>query len=165
MILRCTSRLLDFMGAKPSIADREPDGDDWNGTAFWMEGRKCVLLVQAVTLYSAIALDIRVGDLRPPGGFVFTQIVRALDRDELPRDTFGAIDAHDVRLARTLDRSVVGSMNDMVQVIRHITSSMGGLAHCDPAEVHVVLHGMPNGARGYATPLELVRAYAGHTPG
>jgi hypothetical protein len=157
MILRCTSRLLDFIGAKSTLDDGEPNPEDWNGTAFWLEGRKCVLLVQATTLYSALALDIRVGDLRPPGGFVFTQIVRALDRDGLPRDTFGVIDAHDVRIARTLDRSVVGSMNDMVQTIRHIVNSTGGLSHCDPSSVHRLLHDMPNGARGYATPLELAQ--------
>ena len=157
MILRCTLRLLDLIGTK-SIVAIEPSSEDWYGTTFWLEGRKCVLLVQASTLYSALALDIRVGDLRPPGGFAFTQVVRALSRDGLPRETFGAIDAHDVRLAKTVDRSVVGSMNDMVHQIRHIIGSMGGLACCDPSEVHRLLHETPNGARGYATPLELVRA-------
>jgi hypothetical protein len=98
------------------------------------------------------------GRSAPPGEFVFTQIVRALDRDRLPRDTFGAIDAHDVRLAKTVDSSVVGSTNDMVHLIRHIIGSMGGLAGCDPSEVHRLLHDTSNGARGYATPLELVRA-------
>jgi Domain of unknown function (DUF6933) len=157
VILRCTARLLDLIGTK-SIVAVEPSGKDWYGSIFWLEGRKCVLLVQASTLYSALALDIRVGDLRPPGGFVFTQVVRALDRDGLPRDTFGALDAHQVQLAKTVDRSVVGSMNDMTHLSRHIIGSMGGLACCDLGEVHRLLHGTPNGARGYATPFELVRA-------
>ena len=164
MILRCTSRLLDLIGTR-SIAAFEPTDKDWYGTIFWLEGRKCVLLVQAATLYSALALDIRVSDLRPPGGFVFTQVVRALDRDGLPRDTFGVIDAHYVQLAKTVDRSVVGSMNDMTHLSRHIIESVGGLACCDLGEVHRLLHGMPNGARGYATPLELARASVGKTPG
>lgn len=158
MILRCTSRLLDLIGDKSKIADLEPSNEDWYGNAFWIGGRKCVLVVQVATLYSVLALDIRVGDLRPPGGFVFTQIVRALDREGLPRNAFGAINAHDVRLAKTVDRSVVGSMNDMVHLTRHIIAFKGGLAHCDPSEVHRLLHDTPNGARGYATPRELVRA-------
>ena len=115
-------------------------------------------MVQVATLYSVFALDIRVGDLRPPGGFVFTRIVRVLDREGLPRNTFGSIDAHDVRLAKTMDRSVVGSMNDMVHLTRHIVGSMGGLAQCDAGELHRLLHETPNGARGYATPLELAPA-------
>jgi hypothetical protein len=164
VILRCTSRLLDLIGTK-SIAAAGPNNEDWYGTTFWLEGRKCVLLLQAATLYSALALDIRVSDLRPPGGFVFTQVVRALDRNGLPRNTFGSIDAHDVRLAKTVDRSVVGSMNDMTHLSRHIIRSMGGLARCDPGEVHRLLHDTPNGARGYATPLELVRASADNLPG
>jgi hypothetical protein len=165
VILRCTSRLLDLIGPKPTIAHIERSSEDWYGTVFWLEGRKCVLLVQAATLYSAVALDIRVGDLRPPGGFVFTQIVRALDRDALPRGTFGTIGPHDMRLARTLDRSVVGSMNDMVHQIRHIIDTMGGLGPCDRTEVHRLLHGMPNSARAYATPLELLHAYTDYAPG
>ena len=163
MILRCTSRLLDLIGTK-SVAAVETTGEDWYGDMFWLEGRKCVLLVQAATLYSALVLDIRVGDLRPPGGFVFAQIARALDRDGLPRDAFGAIDAHDVQLAKTVDRSVLGSMNDMAHLIRHIIRSMGGLAFCDPSQVHRLLHDTPNGARGYATPLELVRAGVDNAP-
>jgi hypothetical protein len=70
-----------------------------------------------------------------------------------------------MRLARTLDRSVVGSMNDMVHLIRHIIGTMGVLAECDRTEVHRLLPGMPNAARGYATPLELVHANTGYAPG
>jgi hypothetical protein len=164
VILRCTSRLLDLIGAN-ATADAESSTEDWYGTTFWLEGRKCVLLVHAASLYSALSLDIRVGDLRPHGGFVFAQIVRALDRDGLPRNTFGAIDAHDIRLAKTVDRSVVGSMNDMVQLIRHIIRSLGGLACCDPSEIHRLLHGTPNGARAYGTPLELARERVVNPPG
>ena len=69
------------------IADIEPSSEDWYGNAFWIDGRKCVLLVQVATLYSVLSLDIRVSDPRLPGGFVFTQIVRALDREGLPRNT------------------------------------------------------------------------------
>jgi hypothetical protein len=158
VIVRCTSRLLDLIGDNSKIADIEPSNEDWYGNAFWIDGRKCVLVVHGATLYSVLALDIRVGDLRPPGGFVFTQIVRALDREGLPRNAFGALDAHDVRLGKTVDRSVVGSMNDMVQLTRHIIAYKGGLALCGSSEIHRLLHDTPNGARGYATPLELVRA-------
>jgi hypothetical protein len=85
LIVRCTSRLLDLIGDKSKIADIEPSNEDWYGNAFWINGRKCVLVVHGATLYSVLALDIRVGDLRPPSGFVFTQIVRALDRKGLPK--------------------------------------------------------------------------------
>ena len=53
------------------IADIEPSSEDWYGNAFWIDGRKCVLLVQVATLYSVLVLDIRVSDLRPPGGFAW----------------------------------------------------------------------------------------------
>ena len=158
MILRCTSRLLELIGPRWTFSDVEPTNEEWYGNTFWVEGRKCVILVHVATLYSTVALDIRVSDLRPPGGFVYSQIVRALERDGLPRNTFGALDAHDVRLAKTVDRKVIGSMNDMVHLTRHVIGSAGGLAHSDAGEIHRFLYDTPNGARGYATPLELVKA-------
>lgn len=83
MIVRCTSRLLELMRTK-SIAEIKASSEDWYGTSFWLEGRKCVILVHAATLYSALALDVRVGDLRPPGGFVFTRLSELSTGMDLP---------------------------------------------------------------------------------
>ena len=43
MILRCTKKLLDVIGAR-QLADRAPDGEDWYANLRWFDGRKCLLL-------------------------------------------------------------------------------------------------------------------------
>ena len=119
MILRCTSRLLDLIGTK-SAAAVETTGEDWYGDMFWLEGRKCVLLVQAATLYWALSSSSEwVICGRRAGSCSLRLLVLSTEMD-FPRDAFGAIDAHDVQLAKTVDRSVLGSMNDMAHLIRHI---------------------------------------------
>ena len=158
MILRCTWRMLDVLGGKPDLVDVGPDDDDWYANVVYIDGRKCVLFVHAGTLFSSMTLNVNVGLLRPIGGYVFSQIVRALESEGFPPDALGVIDDKQVRLARTHRKSVLGSMNDMVIMARHVIRSDGGLERCDVTKLNHFLHDTPNGARGFATPLELVRA-------
>ena len=156
MILRCTSRMLDVIGGKPDLVDVEPSVEDWYANVFYIEGKKCVLLVHDDTLFSSLTLNVGVGLLRPIGGYVYSQISRGLECEGLPPDALGAIDCRHIRLARTRSRSVLGSMNDMAIMARHVIRSEGGLEVCDVARLNHFLRDTPNGARGFATPVELV---------
>jgi hypothetical protein len=56
-------------------------------------------------------------------------------------------------------------MNDMVIMARHIIRSEGGLGGCNVVGLNHLLHDTSNGARGFATPLELVsRRLVGERP-
>src|ERR1700719_3208198 len=112
MILRCTSRMLDVIGGKPELIDIGPIDDHWHANVVYIDGKKCVLLVHVSTLFSPMALNVGVLLLRPIGGYVYSQIVRALEREGFPRDALGVIDYHQIHLAPTRSRSVLGSMND-----------------------------------------------------
>jgi hypothetical protein len=148
--------MLDVIGGKPEIVDIEPTVDDWYANVVYIDGRKCVLLVHDGTLFSSLMLNVGVGLLRPIRGYVYSQIVRALEGEGFPPDALGDADYRQIRLARTCSRSLLGSMNDMVIMARHIIRSEGGLERCDVARLNHLLHETPNGARGFATPLELV---------
>jgi hypothetical protein len=156
--------MLDVLGGKPDLVDVEPNDDDWYANVVYIGGKKCVLLVHVGTLFSSMTLNVSVGLLRPIGGYVFSQILRGLEREGIPPDALGVIDYKQVRLARTQSRSVLGSMNDMVTMARHVIRSDGGLERCDVAKLNHLLHDTPNGARGFATPLELVRARLAQRP-
>jgi hypothetical protein len=55
----------------------------------------------------------------------------ALAREHLPEDTFGSLDPDQVALARTVDRSVLGCMNDMAFVGEVSIDRSDGLAGTD----------------------------------
>lgn len=156
MILRCTSRMLDVIGGKPELVDVEPNVEDWYANVVYIGGKKCVLLVHDGTLFSSFRFNVAVGLLRPISGYVYSQIVRALESEGFPADALGDIDDRQIRLARTRSRSVLGSMNDMVIMARHLIRSEGGLGGCDIGRLNHFLRDTPNAARGFATPLELV---------
>jgi hypothetical protein len=157
--------MLDAIGGKPELVDVEPSIDDWYANVIYIDGKKCVLLVHDGTLFASLALNVSVGMLRPIGGHVYSQIVRALESEGLPPDALGDIDYRQISLARTRSRSVLGSMNDMVIMARHIIRSEGGLGGCNVVGLNHLLHDTPNGARGFATPLELVsRRLVGERP-
>jgi hypothetical protein len=46
VILRCTSRMLDVICGKPELVDVEPSVQDWYANVVYIDGKKCVLLVQ-----------------------------------------------------------------------------------------------------------------------
>jgi hypothetical protein len=76
--------MLDAIGGKPELVDVEPSIDDWYANVIYIDGKKCVLLVHDGTLFASLALNVSVGMLRPIGGHVYSQIVRALESEGLP---------------------------------------------------------------------------------
>jgi hypothetical protein len=155
VILRCTKKILDVI--KPNeLASNQPHGEDWYGNLLWLDGRKCLLLTHADTLFTIFDPDVRAGDMRDTGRVVTGLIARELTREGLPPGTFGPLDPTSVRLARTADRSVVGCMTDMANRCAAVARISGGVAGADIADVNQALRRSINSARGYAYPIELV---------
>jgi len=60
---------------------------DFYANLIWIDGRKCLLVTHAESLFSVIAADVRVGDLCPITSFVVPLIEHALSYE-------GFIDTH-----------------------------------------------------------------------
>jgi hypothetical protein len=154
VILRCTRKLLDVI--KPQqLADKAPDGEDWYAHLLWLDGRKCLLLTHVATLFTVFEPDVRAASLRDTGRLVAELIERELLREQLPADTFGALEPGQVVLAKTADRSVLGCMNDMAFLCETVIGRSGGIARTDIAELNQALRRNINSARGYQQPIEL----------
>ena len=112
MLVRCTSRLLETIGGKtkPVLNTMAPaSSSDFYANLIWVEGRKCLLVTHAGTLFSIFTPDVRANDLRPLGRFVVRLIQDALNSEGLPPDTFGDLVADDVELAKTVNRACSGA--------------------------------------------------------
>ena len=132
MILRCTRKLLDVI--KPAgLAADAPDLEDWYGNLLWFDGRKCLLLTHAATLFTVFEPDVRAAGLRDTTRTVTGLIARERAREGLPADTFGDLGAAAVSVAKTADRSVLGCMNDMANYGGAIICQAGSLAATDLA--------------------------------
>lgn len=167
VLLRPTAKLLKALG-KPwsgQLVEAPASSDDWYGNLLWIEGRKCILLTHAGTLFTIFVPEVPVADLRPPGRFMVNAICDALARADLPLTTFGSFNADDVQLAKTADRAVLGCMNDMAFTAEHVVLSYGGLATTNFGEIDRLLWNNINSTTGYTSPLAAVRELAARAGG
>jgi hypothetical protein len=73
MLLRCTAKLLTLLRVR-ELTTAPPDPDDWYATLLWLDGRKCLLLTHAGTLFPVFAADVRAAELRPLGPWLTATI-------------------------------------------------------------------------------------------
>jgi Domain of unknown function (DUF6933) len=155
VILRCTKKLLDVMRLPLADPAPEPDPEDWYANLLWFDRRKCLLLTHSATLFTIFEADVPASGLRATREFVADLIGRELSCEGLSAGTFGDLERQEVLLARTVDRSVLGCMNDMAFRCEHVIAVAGGLARTDLAELNRSLRRNINSARGYSPPIEL----------
>lgn len=161
LLLRCTGRLLSSIGgrSRPTLNSDAPTSDaDFYANLLWIDGRKCLLITHAGTLFSVFFSDVRAADLRPVGGFIVPAIHHALASEGLPKETFGLLDPDEVELAKTASRSVLGSMNDLAFHCEMRVLDDGGARHVNVHKLNSEIRRIPMGSLGYAFPIELARA-------
>ena len=167
MVLRCTAKLLNLVGARANhLAALEPSDADWYANLLWLDRRKCLLLAHAGTLFSVFATDVRKADLLPLGSLVARLIQRELRTEGLPLDTFGNLDLNGVELAKTASRNVLGYMNEMARHCEYAIAESGGLGRCDierlNGELRRHLH-LSRQPPGHFVPIDLIRARSRRT--
>jgi hypothetical protein len=80
----------------------------------------------------------------------------ALQAEGLPVDTLGDLDPQQVAVAKTADRRILGTINDLAFTTEHVIATAGGLARCDIDALHHDLHRTINSITGYIPPIGLV---------
>jgi hypothetical protein len=163
VILRCTRKLLDVI--RPGqLADAPADGDDWYANLLRIDGRKCLLLTHAGTLFTIFEPGVRAAGLRDTGRLVTRLITRELEREGLPAGTFGDPDPASVIVAKTASRIVLGCMNDMAFMCEHEAGRAGGLARLDAGDLNHGLRRNILSARDYQRPIDLTIQRAEASP-
>jgi len=156
-MLRCTAKVLTLLGvSEPAIG--QASQQDWYAHLVWIDRRKCLLVTHAGTLFSVFMPNVTTAGLRPIGPPVVSAIQAALQAEHLPVDTLGELDPWQVAVAKTADRRILGTINDLVFTTEHVIAAAGGLARCDIDALHHGLHRTINSITGYIPPIDLVTA-------
>ena len=157
MILRCTTRVLELIGVRvPALADASATEDDWYANLFWVQRRKCLLLMHTGTLFPALVVDVSKRDLHDLGSWVTSTIETALAAERLAPGTLGTLEPASLRLARTASRSMLGFMNQAGQEIQYMIAVDGGLEHADIDAINHQLRRTLRSRDGYHKPIDLV---------
>jgi hypothetical protein len=140
VILRCTTKFAEMLGCRSAdLVSPDAGADDWYGDVFWVDRRKCLLLMHAGTMLALFVPDVRKADLTPVGPFLVHHIQEAAADEGLPPSTFGTLDPTDIGLARTASRSVLGCMRHDRELLKHVVAVSGGLANSHADELNRVL--------------------------
>jgi hypothetical protein len=129
-MLRCTAKVLALLGvSEPAIG--EACARDWYAHLVWIERRKCLLVTHAGTLFSVFMPNVTAAGLRPIGPPIVSAIQAALQVEGLPVDTLGDLDPQQVAVAKTADRRILGTINDLAFTTEHVIATAGGLHPTD----------------------------------
>ena len=148
-ILRCTKKLLTELKAKPqqeTISLNELGS--WHANLLTIDRRKCILFTQDSTLYSFF-----VPGLKKPQFENFREVFGQNLFKNLLWENFSQnqieiiLDEHrEIIIAKTNNRSVLGSMNDLAFQLKYRIAAMGGLSNVDLAELNHDLNRIPMSA-------------------
>ena len=159
-IIRCTAKLLKELGANQLTGPgQSPSLWDWHANLLRIERKKWVLFTNDQTLYSFFVRFVK-RPLLPD----FTEVFRLGLFKSLMGEGFAeplveyAVRNHqNVVIAKTTNRTVLGSMNDLAFQIKCLIETMGGLAHADLSEVNRELNRIPMSAIKYRVSIDELR--------
>lgn len=161
--LRCTKKLLKQIGLDAAVQAREDvsletDGD-WYVYLKWMEGRKCVLFTNVGTLFPFIILDARKAQLRELPDTFLTEYERNLvhlgaSKRQIAHELSWV---EDLKIGRSRNESVLGSMNDYAFQADICIGALGGVKKADSLSVSERLGEAPMSGIGYSSGIKELR--------
>lgn len=157
MVVRCTARLLKLLPQALEHPPPEPSPDDLHANLLWLDGRKCLLVVHAETLFAVLIPDVRKRQLHSLGDLLADRLAVTLDYEGLAPDGLGRLDPKRLDVTRTASRSVVGFMNDMAFQAQRATDAAGGLPALDVAKLNARLNRTPYNRGRYVLAIDHVR--------
>jgi hypothetical protein len=158
VILRCTAKLLEWLGGPAgTLTYVPPCDDDWYANVFSIERRKCLVLMHAGTLYPVVVTDVRKAQLRPLGPYLVSVIEAALAEEQLPGDVLGVLARDSVFLVRTTSRSLLGFLTEIVHECRWAVEAAGGLDEMPTDVLNHRLRRVLHNRDGYHDALGLAR--------
>ena len=158
--IQCTQKLLKEVGQeyKGAIIPTVPLGD-WHANLLLLDRRKCVLFTNDLTRYSFLVAGLKKPDFKMLDEIFRQNLFKCLLRDGFSQEAIEKVldEIREVVFTRTSDRSVLGTMNDMAQILKWTIQDEGGLKYVDLGELMDKLNRMPLKPLGYRFSFERMR--------
>jgi hypothetical protein len=148
-ILRCTKKLLTELKTKPSEGTIPSDEiGSWHANLLRVDRRKCILFTHETTLYSFLVPGLKKPQFENVREVFGQNLFKNLLWENFPQNQIEIVlDEHrEIIIAKTNNRSVLGSMNDITFQLKYRIAAMGGLNNVDLAELNHELNRIPMSA-------------------
>jgi len=160
-LIRCTQKLIKELRVEPSEKEAQSGYiGGWHANLLRIDRKKCILFTNDLTLYSFF-----ISGLKRPEFERFREVFRHNLFKFLVNDGFSQTqiervlsEYQTIELAKTNNRSVLGSMNDLAIQIKYRVAEFGGLDNTDFATINRDLNHTPMGAIQYLYSIDLLRS-------
>ena len=159
-LIRCTQKLLKELSQEPTnIVPLKSFLGSWHANLLIVERHKCVLATNDSTLYTIFIPYLKKADFEV-FHFIFRQnLNKNLVYEGFTQKQIEAIlnEYQDIKYAKTNNRSVLGSMNDMRSQLEFRIQMNGGIKSTNIFELNHELNRIIFRAINYKHPIELLR--------
>jgi len=120
----------------------------WHANLLRVDRRKCVLFTHDVTLYSFLVPGFKKVQFENFRDVFGQNLFKNLLWENFPQSQIEIVlDEHrEIIIAKTNNRSVLGSMNDLAFQLKYRIAAMGGLVNVDLPELNHELNRIPMSA-------------------
>ena len=152
--IQCTQKLLKEVGPEHTEAfiPTVPLGC-WHANLLLLDRRKCVLFTNDQTRYSFLVTGLKKPDFKHLDEVFRQGLFRCLRLDGFEQKATERVleEVAEICFTKTSNRSVLGTMNDMTNMIKWAVHDEGGLLNLDIDEENKRLNEIPLGPLDYSS--------------
>ena len=159
LTLQCTNKLLKELKTDLSpVKDTDPI-TLWHANLLTLDRRKCVLFTNDKTRYSFLVPGLKKPDFQRLGEVFLDNVFRCMLNDGIPQEGIEKVlnSCSNYCFTKTSNKSVLGTMNDIADIIKWTVYDDGGLANTDISEMMMRLNRMPMKPLGYGFSVDALR--------
>ena len=157
----CTQKLAKELGIKPSSPQSEKNGlGNWFANLLSIDRRKCALFTHEQTLYSLLVPNLKKPEFQHLDDIFVQALFKQLRVEMFTQGQIeNILEEYDgkIKYAKTENRSLLGSMNDLAFHIKTEVQFQGGLGNADMILLARKLNHIPFKAIGFEYPETLFR--------
>ena len=147
--IRCTKKVLDAIGIKQkglgSIKEADSLLGNWYANLFSADRRKIIIFMNEKTLLSFVIVGVRKDNIKKIiemfcGGLEQILTLEGIDAAKIEEVL---AEYEDVEFTKTESRSVLGNLNELVNLYKHHIYYNEGLKYCDLTDIIYRINRMP----------------------
>lgn len=163
LLIRCTRKLQQEMGlktrdiAEPIVVPAEPLAE-WYADLVRVGAKKIIVFTHASTLFTIVALDVHRQEIRSLAELLMTQLQTVLTHLEYSKNDLEEIArlGADSTYASTVDRQILGSMNELIRSLKFYVEDRG-IENSNATDLSMWLSEILLGAIDYEKPIDRFR--------
>ena len=159
-LIRCTQKLLKEMGlGKEELYQGKPATSifgSWYANLLRASRDKFISFTNENTLYSFVTFDASKAQLKNLDKIFRLNLEDFLEKEKFKPTVIQMIlkEYENIKYAKTISRSVLGSMNDFAFNFKYKILTEGGIEFCDIASIVKLINRIPMGSIDYQYPIE-----------